>query len=78
MINPLGAKTLATLRSLSDDELVEQHDILAGSTLVGIDYYLGELERRRADRQARQMLRLTWVVTVLTVVNVVAVIISLA
>jgi hypothetical protein len=72
------AKTIADLQSLSDDELVEQYDKLAGSTQVGINYYLAELERRRVDRQSRQMLRLTWVVTGLTVVNVVAVIASLA
>jgi TnpA family transposase len=71
------AKTIAELQSLSDDELVEQHDKLSESTAVGIDYYLGELERRRMDRQSRQMLRLTLIVTALTVVNVAAVIVSL-
>lgn len=72
------AKTIAELRTLSDDELIEQHDKLAESTQIGTGFYLAELERRQADRQSRQMLRLTWVVTGLTVVNVVAVIASLA
>jgi hypothetical protein len=58
------------LQSLTDEELVAQHDQLAASTSVGISYYLAEIERRRSDRQQQQMLRLTWVVTVLTVVNV--------
>jgi len=78
MNNPQGAKTMAELRSLSDKELVQQHDMLARSTVVGISYYLSELERRTAERQGRQMLRLTWVVTALTVVNVIAVVVSLA
>lgn len=72
------AKTIAELRAMSDDELIEQHDTLAGTTQVGTGFYLAELERRQVDRQARQMLRLTWVVTGLTVVNVVAVMASLA
>ena len=78
MSHPQAAKTIAELRSLSDQELVEQHDKLAESTAVGISYYLSEIERRRVDRQGRQMLQLTWIVTALTVVNVVVVIISLA
>jgi hypothetical protein len=76
--HPQAAKSIAELRSLSDEELVEQHDKLAATTSVGISYYLDEIERRRIERQQQQMLRLTWVVTVLTVVNVVAVIVSLA
>jgi hypothetical protein len=78
MSNPQLAKTISHLKSLSDDELIEQHDMLAGSTAVGLSYYLEELERRRIERQGRQMLWLTWIVTGLTVVNVVAVIVSLA
>jgi hypothetical protein len=76
--HPQSAKTIADLQALSDDELVKQHDVLAASTSVGVSYYLEELERRRADRQGRLMLRLTWIVAALTVVNVVAVVISLA
>jgi len=74
--HPQAAKSIAELRSLSDEELIEQHDKLAESTMVGVNYYLAEIERRRIDRQQRQMLRLTWVVTVLTVVNVAAVVVS--
>lgn len=73
-----SAKTIAELRKLTDDQLIEQHDDLAGNTVVGTAYYLSELERRRAEHQARQMLALTWIVAVLTMVNVAAVIISLA
>lgn len=73
-----AAKTIAELRELSDEQLIEEHDLAATHTVVGISYYLDEIERRQVDRQQRQMLRLTWVVTVLTVINVVAVIVSLA
>jgi len=77
MSAPIYAKTIAELEQLSDAELVEHHDEIADGTVVGISYYLAELQRRQADRQARQMLRLTWVVTILTVVNVAAVVYSL-
>lgn len=78
MSHPRTAKSISELRSQSDDELVEQHDRLAEGTSVGIGYYLTELERRRLDRQSRQMLRLTWIIAGLTVINVVAVVTSLA
>jgi len=71
-----GAKTITELRALSDEQLIEQHDQLAKNTVVGISYYLSELERRQVERQGRLMLRLTWVVTVLTVINVAAVVVS--
>lgn len=72
------AKSISELRALSDDELIEQHDQLAESTSVGVRYYLAELERRRVNRQSRQMLWLTWIIASLTVINVVAVVASLA
>jgi hypothetical protein len=72
----MGAKTISELRGLSDEQLIEQHDHLAENTVVGISYYLSELERRQVERQGRLMLRLTWVVTVLTVINVAAVVVS--
>lgn len=72
-----GAKTISELRGLSDEQLMIEHDRVATNTVVGISYYLDEIDRRQVDRQQRQMLRLTWVVTVLTVINVVAVVASL-
>ena len=71
------AKTISTLRGLSDEELIEWHDQLAGATTVGVNYYLAELQRRTVERQGRLMIRLTWVIAALTAVNVVAVVASL-
>jgi hypothetical protein len=45
--------TLATLRALSDDELVELYDRLAPTTVVGTAFFLDELARRDRGRQAR-------------------------
>jgi hypothetical protein len=72
------AKTISELRSVSDEKLVEQHDALAANTGVGISYYLEELARRRADKQARLMIRLTWIIVILTAINVVVVVADLA
>jgi hypothetical protein len=78
MSDPQRAKKISELRSLSDDELIRQHDMLTATTTAGTGYYLDELHRREVVRQGRLMLRLTWVVTALTAVNVVAVVVSLA
>lgn len=37
---------------MSDEEVVRQHDDLARSTSVGVNYWLDELDRRSADRAA--------------------------
>jgi hypothetical protein len=47
------AHQLEELRALSDDELVAMHDENAKNTVVGIDYYLNELQRRELSRQAK-------------------------
>jgi hypothetical protein len=60
----------------SDEQLIEEQDRATANVVVGISYYLDEIQRREVDRQQGQMLRLTWVVTVLTVVNVGAVIVT--
>ncbi len=74
--------SLKALRELSDEDLVSFHDGVAIHTSVGATYYLDEIYRRDQDKQTKvmqqytkQMLNLTYVVTVLTVINVVAVIV---
>lgn len=73
-----GAPTLARLRSLSDEDLIQAHDERARHLSAGVDYYLAELRARETERMTRRMLHLTWlivgftlVVTVATVINVV-------
>jgi hypothetical protein len=62
---------------MSDAELIAGHDHLAGSTVVGVNYYLNELARRDQDRQTQTMLRYTRWITLMTGVIVVATILSL-
>jgi len=55
------AKTLSDLRALSDTQLVERHDELVGNNAVpaGVEYYLGEIQRRESARREGRMLNLT-------------------
>jgi hypothetical protein len=71
------ARTYAELRSMSDEDLVAEHDATAGHTVVGLNYYQEELVRRdnqrarkAGEQREKQMLRLTQLVTALTVINV--------
>lgn len=52
---------------MTDDELIARHDEGVQNVVVGVDYYLGELARRRADRQMEAMLRLTVVIAAATI-----------
>jgi hypothetical protein len=71
---------LKELRAMSKDELIANHDHLAKTTSVGVNYYLDELARRDAAEVGRRPLTLTWVIaaltlgiTILTVANLIAV-----
>lgn len=73
-------ETLKDLRELPLVELIRRHDAAAPSTMVGVTYYLEEIARRDAARQAEEILRLTrritsltLVIAVLTAINVVLV-----
>jgi hypothetical protein len=46
-------RTIAELRRTSDEDLILEHDELAGVTSVGTAYYMDELERRSRDRATR-------------------------
>ena len=65
---PGMALSLSDHRNLTDDELVEKHDAQAKTTVVGIQYFLDELNRRYQERQTQAMLRFTKWTTVMTVV----------
>lgn len=78
------AKSIASIRALPDEILIREHDEAAATTIVGTGFYLDELARREASRNADAVLRatvtvarLTWVITGLTVVNVVLVAVSI-
>lgn len=71
------SETIAELRLLDDDELIERHDRSAEHTVVGVQHYLDELRYRQQSRivektetLTKYILWLTAVVTFLTVVNV--------
>jgi hypothetical protein len=72
------APTHSQLEGLTDDELVERYNALASSTVVGTQFYLDEIVRRRMAKESLRMLsltetmaRLTWVMLALTIINVV-------
>ena len=70
------AHTFTALRDLSEEQLIDRHDKVAGSHSPGVDYYLRELARRDQDRQTKAMLRYTWWIRVMTVVMTIATIIN--
>ena len=71
------AETVSELRSLTDDQLIEKHDLCAEHTVIGTNHYLQEIYRRDQAQIGQKMLYLTramaWmalVVTIATLVNV--------
>ena len=80
----MPALTLKELREMSDEKLIIEHDNLAQRTMIGMNYYLDELNRRAQNKQTeamlsytRRMLLLTVFVAILTIINVIAVIVPL-
>lgn len=78
------AKSYAELQAMTVDDLIQAHDEVAKSTLVGQKHYLDEIMRRQATKQANRMevltetmARLTWVIVALTVVNTLLVVVAL-
>ncbi len=64
------------LQKLSDDAIIEIFDRGAKTTEFFPDYYLGILNRRQQDRQTKQIVRLTWVITILTAIVTFATIVN--
>jgi len=78
MNRPSGAPTLAELRALSDEALVEKYDQISGKEFFSSNDVLNELMRRESSKQTRAMLRytlwivlMTLIVTLTTIVNLV-------
>ena len=63
--------TLAHIRSMSDDELVIEHDKRAQHVTESPEILRQELQRRALDRATRRMERLTIAIAALTVTSVV-------
>ena len=68
--------TVAELRAMSDEELVDRHDALAARShetgAPATDIYLGELGRRMAALQAERTMRIALVALIASGVAVVA------
>ena len=70
------AESLAELRALSDDEVVERYDKQARTTVVGLNFWMEELNRRYQQRQTDSMLRLTKWITLMTVIVTIATLVN--
>lgn len=55
----MSAYTMNELQSMSDEKLIEGHDVIAKNTQLSLDYYLREFDRRRQIRQSEMMLSYT-------------------
>jgi low affinity Fe/Cu permease len=76
---------MSALKALTDEELIASYDESAPNTFVGIDFYLGELARRRTEHSEQRIealtervKSLTVVITVLTAINCLAAIVAAA
>jgi len=76
------SQSIEQLRKLTDDEIIALHDRVANNTVVGVQFFLDEINRREQNKQTdlmvkytKQMLWLTVFVAALTVINVIAVIV---
>lgn len=60
------SETIADLRAMSDDQLIDNHDRHASGTVVGTRHYLDELRHRDAARSEQRMIALTAQIRTLT------------
>jgi CHASE3 domain sensor protein len=71
------AESLAQLKKMTDEELVEQHDRHAQSTMVGTGHYLAELRSRENERLSASVEKITKYIFWLTCVMAVATLVQL-
>lgn len=64
------------LQEMSDDELVQKYDEQAQHTVVGINYYAGELNRRQSEKSNKVMVKCTVAITIMTAVMLLATIVN--
>ena len=72
-----AAKTMLELKSLSDEQLIREHDDIAQSTVVGTQHYLDEIRSRESARVAASVQKFTRWIFCLTVVVTVSTLINL-
>lgn len=60
------------LTNLSDEELIERYNEHAQHTIVGIDYYMEEIQRRETEKSNRIMVNCTKAITYMTAVMLLA------
>jgi hypothetical protein len=70
-------RSIRELRNTPEDVLIRDHDVLAESTVAGVDYYLNELARRENLRQQATMIKLTYAIAVMTLIVTIATIVNL-
>jgi hypothetical protein len=68
--------SLATLKKLTLDELIVEHDKSAAHTMVGVQYYLDEIRDRSQSEFADRMEALTKQMKLFTIVATAATVIS--
>lgn len=76
----MNSPSLKELRAMSEDQLIENHDILAtrgAGTTVGTQYFLDEIARREQSKQTEAMLSYTRWITRMTVLVTLATILNL-
>ncbi len=70
------AHTISSLKKLSKEELIKEHDSHANSTMVGVGYYLDELRYREQNEFADKIEVLTKQMKLFTIVASVATVVS--
>lgn len=71
-------KTLAELRSMSDEQLVAHYDRLAVRTVDMPALYMDELNRRAQERQAEAIVTYARQVAIMTLIIMIATILNIA
>ena len=64
------------LRKLTDTEIIELYDKAAAHTVVGLNYYTEELNRRSNERTNKTMVKCTILITIMTAVMLVATLVN--
>jgi uncharacterized membrane protein YukC len=73
----MNSPSLKEFRAMSDDQLIEKHDLLAKNTIVGTQHFLDEIARREQSKQTEAMLSYTRWITWMTVIVALATIVNL-